>query len=50
MEVQSPSVQFLPGNAAIADGKKAIAVLLDADHDDAVTQEGDARAAGEPGA
>jgi hypothetical protein len=35
--VHSPSVDLLPGYATIADGEKAIAVLLDADDDDAIT-------------
>jgi hypothetical protein len=43
MKLQPPRVDFLPGHTAVADGEKAVAVLFHADHDDAVTQKGDAR-------
>src|SRR5688572_7056244 len=43
VKLQSPGVDVLPGNAAVPDGKQAIPVLLDANDDDAITQQRDAR-------
>src|SRR5437764_13822674 len=43
VKLQPPGIDLLPGHAALADREETVAVLLDADHDDSVTQERNAR-------
>jgi hypothetical protein len=38
VEVEAPTVHFFPGDFAAADGEEAVAMLFDADRDEAVAQ------------